>query len=430
MKQSDRMRQAAIEILLDEWAANHDDEGAADKYRARLAEHLEKRRQIESSPSPQSFDLDEMRRLNQEGDFSALAGALTGKPVNRILLRKMSDIQAKETKWIVPWWIPSGAITLLAGPPGIAKTTLTLKIAAGITGSGKWADGSPYAQGEVIGYFGEDDLGRTIKPRLMAHGADCDKISVPLVIEENNPRPFQPHADIELLERAITNRTRLVIIDPALSVAADARSEYSASEIRKALEPVKKFAERHDLAVLMITHFLKRHNSSGSGVLDRVHGSQAWGAVARMVLAVDSLKGGKTLMRAKSNLGPNEGGWTYDLEQVSDGLPKGITATRLNFGEPVEGMPDDVFGFQQKTSEDFDSPARTAADWLRLEVRDHTNAYQWAKWEQIGKDAGFSAHALKQGRNILSESGEIEMRKEGFPSRTFWGAPKSSFDDI
>jgi putative DNA primase/helicase len=66
-------------------------------------------------------------------------------------------------------------------------------------------------------------------------------------------------------------------------------------------------------AILGITHFTK--GSEGRAPIDRVAGSVAFGALARVVMIAarehdgdDGKPGPRVLMRAKSNIGPDDGG--------------------------------------------------------------------------------------------------------------------------
>jgi hypothetical protein len=68
-----------------------------------------------------------------------------------------------------------------------------------------------------------------------------------------------------------------------------------------------------------VTHFSK--GTSGKEPIDRITGSVAFGALARVVMvaakepeADDGTAGRRILARAKSNIGPDEGGFAYSLE--------------------------------------------------------------------------------------------------------------------
>ncbi len=129
--------------------------------------------------------------------------------------------------------------------------------------------------------------------------------------------------------------TLLLILDPVIAVASEARDGYQAKDIRSALAPVVELATERNIAVLGITHYLKRHSTLASDPLDWVIGSRAWDAVARMVLAVDDTPAGRVPMRAKSNLGPTRGGYSYTWEEKAV-KKEGVKGLAIRFVESVE----------------------------------------------------------------------------------------------
>ena len=87
--------------------------------------------------------------------------------------------------------------------------------------------------------------------------------------------------------------------------------------MRRALQPLIDFGEKHNCAVLGISHFSK--GTGGKEPLERVTGSLAFGALARIVLVAAKITEGETtrriLCRTKSNIGLDHGGFEYDLNQ-------------------------------------------------------------------------------------------------------------------
>ena len=337
-----------------------------------------------------------------------------------IQIRKLTDIKPRTIEWLVPGWIPKRGITLIAGQPGAGKTTLALALAAATTRGGYWGD-QDVEKGEVFLYCGEDTFPEVIVPNLMAQKADLDKIHNPVagVDDKGIPEPFNPGKHIELLRTELKKRpgVRLLILDPALSIANKTRDEYRANDIRKALEPVQALADEAGIAIVCITHFLKRHNSVGSNILDRVIGSQAWGAVARMVLAVEQQNAGRACMRVKSNWGINEGGFLFDIS--SEQVEKGIEGKYIQFGAGIEGSADDVIG---KVS-DKDAPkTNEAIDWLNEYIDNQPDEIVWSEVEAEAKEsANMTKRTIREAREQLSAKGEIESYKVGgVGGKWFW----------
>ena len=333
------------------------------------------------------------------------------KPVKTLELVTADKIKPVAVDWLIPGWLPCGHITLLAGAPGMGKTTLALAVATAVSTGGKWGNSVPVNFGGTILFTGEDSIESTIIPNLIASGADLPRIHFPGQItgkddkQKDFKRNFNPGDDLDALATCMKSvrNPKLVIIDPALALASKTRDEYRASDIRKTLEPVQQFAKDHGVAVLCITHFLKRHNSTGSGVLDRVIGSQAWGAVARMVWAVDDTDAGKALFRAKSNLGPTEGGFSFDIHV--DDQNKGIEGKYISFGRPVEGNADDAFSGGER-----EAPAlSTATDWLRKYFDERPYGETWDDICKEGKSAhDMTKKTMRNARDVLKVEGLIE----------------------
>ena len=101
---------------------------------------------------------------------------------NNYRLINMEDIVAEEVEWLWEGFIPVGKLTILQGDPGKGKTMAMLNlIAAFTTGRGMLEPpGGPAIREpiNVIYQTAEDGLADTIKPRLIAAGADCSRVSV------------------------------------------------------------------------------------------------------------------------------------------------------------------------------------------------------------------------------------------------------------
>ncbi len=121
-------------------------------------------------------------------------------------LINMEDVAVEQVEWLLYPFIPYEKVTIIQGDPGEGKTTMVLQIIAKLTKGEpvlpeKAGEEKPTEQiGEpvnVIYQTAEDGLGDTIKPRLLAAGADCSKV---LVIDDSE----QPLTMLdERLEQAI-----------------------------------------------------------------------------------------------------------------------------------------------------------------------------------------------------------------------------------
>ena len=103
----------------------------------------------------------------------------------------MDQVEVEEIKWLFYPFIPYGKVTIIQGDPGEGKTTVVLQIIAKLTKGeailSETSEGKSEETGvepiNVIYQTAEDGLGDTIKPRLLAAGADCSRV---LVIDDQD----------------------------------------------------------------------------------------------------------------------------------------------------------------------------------------------------------------------------------------------------
>ena len=130
-------------------------------------------------------------------------------------LINMDKVEVEQIEWLLYPFIPYGKVTIIQGDPGEGKTTMVLQIIAkltrgeailptvSLTDDKENAESAPV---NVIYQTAEDGLGDTIKPRLLAAGADCSKV---LVIDDTD-QPLTM-ADIRLEEAIIQTKARMVV---------------------------------------------------------------------------------------------------------------------------------------------------------------------------------------------------------------------------
>jgi phage/plasmid primase-like uncharacterized protein len=161
------------------------------------------------------------------------------------LLTRASDIVPESIRWLWLNWLPEGKLTLLAGSPGTGKTTLALALAATVSRGGKWPDGTECARAaDVLLWSGEDNPADTIVPRLMASGADMNRIHIITGRADANSeiQPFDPSTDIPLLSERLADMggAAMLIVDPIVSaVSGDA---HRVNDVRRNLQALVDMA--------------------------------------------------------------------------------------------------------------------------------------------------------------------------------------------
>jgi hypothetical protein len=196
------------------------------------------------------------------------------------------------TRWLWPGRIALDSLCVIAGDPGLGKSVLTLDIAAHASRGAPWPDESGFAPvTSVLLMSAEDDFVNTIRPRLVAAGADLSRvIALKGIVEgrENAPsRMLDISQDLEALQDSIeaVPPPRLLVIDP-ISAYLGAVSENANAEVRSLLRPLAEMAASTETAIVLVSHLRKAKGSS----LYRIIGSIAFAAVARSALVVQRVK--------------------------------------------------------------------------------------------------------------------------------------------
>lgn len=351
---------------------------------------------------------------------TAVAGQPKGK--STVVLTRLGDLSPIVTDWHWKGYIPAGMLTLLAGAGGTGKSTLAFSFAATVTTAAHWPDGTRCATpGNVLIWSSEDDLTRTIVPRLIAAGADLNRIaSVDGTVDERGFNiPFDPSLHMDDLRqqvRQVPGGVSLLIIDPIVSAVSG--DMHRANDVRRSLQPIVDFANEQGCAVVGITHFAK--NTGGNNTTERVIGSQAFAALARMVLvtAKEEESEQRVFTRAKSNISLDGGGFHYTIQEtgVRDRAGNIINATRVVWGGAVEGSSRSILSSVE--GEEFEQSGKKidkAKDFLYGALR---TGPVLAK--QLIDDAK-SQHAISEKtlRRAATDIG-IVVAKNGYQGQSSW----------
>jgi hypothetical protein len=342
-------------------------------------------------------------------------------------------------RWLVDKLIPSGKLTLLAGDGGHGKTTLTLELAAGVS-TGRTVFGMDYEPrepGEVLICTCEDDFGDTIVPRLLALGADLDRIHRVDGIRttDGKPAPFSL-AHYQSLERELERRpaVRLVIIDPAGAYIGRAGcDDHRDSELRALLGPLAELAAKHRVAVVLVKHLNK---GATVKAVNKVSGSTGYVNAVRaafIVAPAPEVPDRKLFLPLKFNIGPKPQGFAFRLK----GLDPEESARLLGHFDhltdedrqrlveqlfrpewlgPVDDDPDTVLGQTAKKARGPSKPEQAAA-WLTK----HLGGYRWPSEEVIeaGAILGYNRDTLFAAKKRAGVGAAKDRgRKDG---GWFWG---------
>jgi hypothetical protein len=116
-------------------------------------------------------------------------------------------------------------------------------------------------KGGVVLLVGEDNLAKTVRPRLEAAGADLTRIAV-------LPTSMTIPDDLPVVKEAVRKvEAKMFLIDPLMAfLAPNANADQA---VRKALAALADFADTANVAVLMVRH-LKEGTKNG-GAVQLVH---------------------------------------------------------------------------------------------------------------------------------------------------------------
>jgi len=235
-----------------------------------------------------------------------------------LILVSAAEIKPEPINWIWPDYLARGKLHVIAGPPGTGKTTISIHIAALISAGLKFPDGSISKPGNVIIWSGEDMPEDTLIPRLLSMGGNPKRVFfVSGLNRDDRVEAFDPSQHMPLLSKAIEKlgSIDLLIIDPVVSAVSG--DSHKNAEVRRSLQPIVDLGRLHDAAVIGISHFSK--GTAGLNPVERVTGSIAFGALARIVFAtvkVTQADEEKWLFtKSKTNISPDGGGFYYEITQ-------------------------------------------------------------------------------------------------------------------
>ncbi len=295
-------------------------------------------------------------------------------------------------RWTWAGRIPHGTFAVLAGMPGLGKSTVLAELVARLSRAqleGAFA-GNPVA---TIFATAEDSLTATVVPRLLAAGADLSRVHLPA-----QGTLLLPDHLAALAAWQQRTGAQVVVLDPLVAHLSGRVNSWRDQDIRRVLAPAVRWAEEADVSLVAVVHLNK---SDSQDILSRVGGSIAIVAAARslLVAAPDPQAyqpSTMVLVNPKNNLAPRAPTLRYRLEgrTVTAGDETIATSGIVWLGEAADVQPEDLLA--RPTAEER-TERQEATDWLR--------------------------EMLKTGPRPSREV-FVEAKRLGFSERTVWRAKK------
>jgi hypothetical protein len=329
-------------------------------------------------------------RNSEDHESRAWCGSATGRTC-------LADVMAEQVTWLWPGRIPAGKLVTLDGDPALGKSTLALTIGAGVTRAGEWPDGTRCDEtGDVLIMSAEDGVADTIRPRLDAASADLARVHVIDHVLDNRhePKPVTLAA-IDEIERHITEtKARLVIIDVLMAyMPGDA---YRDQDVRKALTPLAKVAERTGCTMLLLRHLRKSRRGEpvylGGGSIGIVGAARA----GYVVIRDPDRDGVRVFASVKSNLANTPKSLAFRLVGAANGA-----------------VAVDWLGEDRRSASELLIGGRNNLGEMSHRVRDYVNARSTTRSGEVAQEFGITSKLANQYLNRLRDGGHVRMIARG-----------------
>ena len=382
---------------------------------------------------PKSDVCDWLEMGHTRDELLARAKAAPRAMPDGYVLVRASDIVPRRMDWLWQGHILRGSQELLTGVPGGGKSQIHCAFVAYVTTGGAWPDGCNGAPaGNVIMLTAEDCLDQTIVPRLIAAGANRERVFILKKIrKDNKERMFLLSEDLEQLAQMITKTgdVRLITIDPITAYMGHKLDSHRATDVRGQLGPLADLAERSDVALSAITHPPK-HTTQRA--IDHFIGSQAFIAAARIghmsIEEVDEDEHGNRaptgrslFTNPKNNVSRKMSTLAYRI--IEKQLDGGIKAPFVTWEEIVDITADQAVAASMPSKE-----RGQQSDCIVFLMNTLANGpVLIATIEEQGAARGFSKDQLDRAKKKM---GVVAFKEQGkLDGQWFWALPQHAPKD-
>jgi len=350
-------------------------------------------------------------------------------------VQTFADIEMKELAWLWPGKIPSGKVTIISGKADTGKTLCLIDWTARVTTGRDWPDGSRNESGarRVLLCSDEDDPSDTTAPRLVAAGADLNKVlRLRMTVrpkDSNNEYDsvLNVKRDVDTIAKVIVNNPdiSLLILDPITSYLGGANLNKD-EEIRPLMNKLIALCQKTGLTILALVHSNKR---SDVDAVEKVMGASSVAAGARAVWTIARDADDKTLCRmglAKGNVIRKRSGFEYrivDTEIVIEG--KKCSQPTIQWEKETDLDANDMLAADREKSRNGgeDGKMTLAIAVLRETVPGYARDV-FKKAEQEGIEGERGERLIYRAREKLG----IETDKSQGKGKAYWYVPGEKGD--
>jgi putative DNA primase/helicase len=330
-----------------------------------------------------------------------------------------SSVAPKEMGWL--WYprIPAGMMTILGGKGARCKGQVCASLAASVSTHGAFPDGEPYAEkGHVLWCEAEDPLPEVVIPRLIAAGADLDRVDV---IRVQDFREYFARTK-DLARYLRENETRLIVMSPMRSFLNGLANGNDDEAVRRVLEEVQESIEGTKCGLVGIGHLNKKVDLDA---VERLLGSVAFVNFVRSVMLVEYDPESSEedpffrLKLEKHNCATGADDLTY--RSVNVGENPRSQYVKLEWEKPEGGNISTDKLFERRKSDD----KLSAGDWLVNYLQEYGDTPHEIVVD-AGMRAGYSQSALMKAQ---TRGKRVRSYKSGFQGPSMWTCQPSPKKD-
>jgi energy-coupling factor transporter ATP-binding protein EcfA2 len=288
-------------------------------------------------------------------------------PERQLTIRTANSVTPKRVRWLWRDRIPLGEMTLIVGRGGVGKSTLICTLIAWIT-TGRMKGEFFGRPRDVLYVVNEDSLEYTVVPRLIAAGADLERVHFTRArIGDQYDRVQFPTDCARIAEAAEHFHAVAAFFDPITSNLTAKKNDQD--EMRSVLERLRRTTEQAGIAGIGLAHTRK---AMSTNVLDAIMGSVELGNVTRSVMGVvadPDEDGAVVLSQEKNNLGRMDlESFRYKISSAllaADDTSDQIETGRLEWLTPTDRKTSDILHDQIATPFVSKTTVEEAMEFLR-----------------------------------------------------------------